>query len=46
MSANDCNEDNNYLLHDIESFPINTLCELYKHIVDQLKDLKIEYEEF
>lgn len=46
MSADECNEENNYLLENIESYSAKNLVVLYKSVVDQLKDLKIEYEEF
>lgn len=46
MSGEDCGDISAYRLHELVQLPIEELRSLYKKVVNELKDLKIEFEEF
>lgn len=46
MSADDYDDNNLYRLSDLHTIPIEELRTLYKKVVNDHKELKLEFEEF
>lgn len=46
MSGADSEEDQVYRLDELDQLPLSELKSLYQKVVSQLKDLKLEFEEF
>ena len=46
MSGDDGCDISVYRLHELEQLPLDEIRSLYKKAVTELKDLKIEFEEF